>query len=149
MVKAELHKQNIWVTIVTLLLILLWIYASFSKLFDYRHFQWEMRNQALPASVQTMLIYLLPPAEILVAASLIFQRTTTLGLIASTVLLSLFTGYIALILVHFFEYVPCSCGGILEQMGWWPHLVFNLLTLLATLTALYIIKKKGASGLAN
>ena len=134
---------------VIFLLVLLWIYAALSKLIDWDHFQWEMRNQALPTIVQTTLIYLLPPAEILVAALLIFQRTVAFGLYASTVLLALFTGYVALTLAHFFEYVPCSCGGILEHLGWGPHLAFNLLFLLMTLTALYITKKKGATGLAN
>ena len=127
------------------LLILLWVYAALSKLLDFRHFTWEMRNQTLPTGVQTLLIYLLPPVEIAVAAMLMFQRTVISGLYASLFLLTLFTGYISLTLLHFFSYVPCSCGGILEDLGWGAHLVFNLLFLLLTLTALYITKKKGAT----
>jgi hypothetical protein len=32
--------------------------------------------------------------------------------------------YIYLIL-EYSEFVPCSCGGILENMGWKSHLIFN------------------------
>jgi hypothetical protein len=36
----------------------------------------------------------------------------------------MFTTYIVIIL-NFSENIPCSCGGILENMTWGQHLVFN------------------------
>ena len=127
---------------ITFLLILLWVYAAVSKLIDFRHFKYEMHNQALLPFVQELLIYLLPPAEIIVALLLMFEKWTIWGLYCSALLLTLFTIYISMTLVHFFKYVPCSCGGILEHMGWTPHLFFNLFFLLITLTTLYITKKE-------
>jgi putative oxidoreductase len=124
------------------LLVLLWVYAAVSKLIDFRHFKYEMHNQALLPFVQEMLIYCLPPAEIIVASFLLFEKWTLWGLYCSAVLLGLFTIYISFTLLHFFKYVPCSCGGILEHMGWLPHLFFNLFFLLITLTALYIKTKE-------
>ena len=38
--------------------------------------------------------------------------------------LSAFTVYIYLIL-NYSDFVPCSCGGILEKLGWTEHLIFN------------------------
>ena len=145
MVKNTEGRQEIALTVATFLLIVLWIYAALSKLLDFRHFTWEMRNQALPTFVQSLLIYLLPPLEILIAVLLMFQRTLVWGLQLSGILLFLFSGYVGLTLFHFFEYVPCSCGGILEHLSWGPHLAFNLAFLSITVTALYITIRKGGA----
>jgi hypothetical protein len=127
---------------VTFLLILLWIYASISKLIDFHHFEAEMHNQAIPPIVQAFLIYGLPPVELIVAGLLIGDKTYVAGLLASLILLTIFTGYITLTILHFFSYVPCSCGGILEKMSWTTHLVFNLFFIFLTLTNLYIKLKE-------
>src|SRR5690606_23761035 len=48
-----------------------------------------------------------------------------------------FTVYIYLIL-NYSPFVPCSCGGILEKMGWTEHLWFNIIiTLLAIVITLH------------
>ena len=50
----------------------------------------------------------------------------------------MFTVYIIMIL-NFTSFVPCSCGGVLENLGWIEHLIFNsvfiILGLLAIATA--------------
>jgi putative oxidoreductase len=57
---------------------------------------------------------------------LIFERTRMVGFISSFVLMTLFTIYTGAILLHFFDYVPCSCGGVIRKLTWPQHLVFNL-----------------------
>ncbi|MEG0917288.1 MAG: hypothetical protein RSF68_09775, partial [Myroides sp.] len=42
-----------------------------------------------------------------------------------------FTVYIFLIL-NYSPFVPCSCGGVLEDLGWWEHLWFNGVVCLVT-----------------
>ena len=37
----------------------------------------------------------------------------------------MFTTYI-FIIMHFSEHVPCSCGGVLQRLGWQEHLIFNI-----------------------
>ncbi len=39
--------------------------------------------------------------------------------------MAMFTGYIIIIL-NYAERIPCSCGGILNKMGWHDHLIFNI-----------------------
>jgi len=46
------------------------------------------------------------------------------ALYAAFSLMVMFTAYIAFIL-NFSDYIPCSCGGILEKMSWKEHLIFN------------------------
>ena len=62
----------------------------------------------------------------LIALALVFEKTRTAALYASLVLMLAFTVYAVLILLHFFTYVPCSCGGVIKRLTWKQHLVFNL-----------------------
>jgi len=52
-------------------------------------------------------------------------------------LMVLFTVYIYLIL-NFSDFIPCSCGGILEKMDWHTHLIFNLICVIAAVTAIFM-----------
>jgi hypothetical protein len=46
----------------------------------------------------------------------------------------MFTFYIVIIL-NFSSFIPCSCGGILEKLGWREHLIFNIFFLFLALAA--------------
>jgi hypothetical protein len=105
---------------------MLFLYASVSKFLDFQRFIGEMNNQPLPNSWTPFLVWTVPSLEIAISLALIFERTRMVGLIASLVLMTLFTIYTAVILLHFFDYVPCSCGGVIRKLSWPQHLVFNL-----------------------
>jgi hypothetical protein len=91
-----------------------------------------MRNQLFSRPVADMLAYGLPFVEMAVAISLIFVSTRKLGLYLS-LLLFLFTSYVAAILLGVFHRVPCSCGGIIDSLGWTAHLWLNLFFLFISL----------------
>jgi len=126
------------------LLVLLWVYAATSKLVGFTRFEREMHNQVLYPFVQSLLIYLLPATELFTAFLLLFEKTLLRGLSLSLGLMMIFTAYIALALLHFFRHVPCSCGGILENMSWQSHLYFNVFFLALNLLAIYTFKRKEA-----
>lgn len=115
------------------LLILLWVYAAASKLLAYDEFENQMSQQPLPQIIQLLLTYTLPSTELFVAALLLFGPTTKTGIYLSAILLSSFTIYIALGLLKIFKQIPCACGGILQGMGWGPHLVLNIFFLALTI----------------
>ncbi len=98
------------------LLIMLFLYASISKFLDFRRFIGEMNNQPLPSSLTPFLVWTIPIFEIAIAATLIFERTRLAGLLGSLVLMTLFTIYTGSVLLHFFRYVPCSCGGVIRRL---------------------------------
>jgi hypothetical protein len=112
--------------VIEFLLILLWIYAALSKLLSFDEFKGQMYNQTFPRGMSVLLIRFLPPVELTAAVLLILSRTRMAGLVLSLVLMGSFTGYISLVLLNFWARVPCSCGGILQHMGWGTHLWFNL-----------------------
>ncbi|MDQ0640071.1 putative membrane protein YphA (DoxX/SURF4 family) [Pedobacter sp. W3I1] len=120
------------------LLVLLFVYAALSKLFTFSDFDQQLHNQSFPSWLADFLLYFLIPAEIITALLLCFKRTLLFGLLSSAALLLAFTSYIAMVMLHFWDRVPCSCGGILNQMGWSAHLVFNSIFLIFNLIALYL-----------
>ncbi len=68
-------------------------------------------------------------------------RLCLAGLYAAFSLMTMFTAYIVAIL-RFSDYVPCSCGGVLQNMTWNQHLVFNIAFVLLALTGI-ILKEPG------
>ena len=53
----------------------------------------------------------------------------------------MFTVYIILIL-YFSDFVPCSCGGVLENLSWKEHVVFNVLFIMFALFSILELEKR-------
>jgi hypothetical protein len=85
-----------------------------------------MNNQPLPNSWTPFLVWAIPLLEIAISIALLFEYTRLLGLYASLALMILFTVYTGIILLHFFPYIPCSCGGVIQKLTWSQHLILNL-----------------------
>jgi hypothetical protein len=64
------------------------------------------------------------------------------GFYLSALLLIIFTGYIALVLLNYFGRVPCSCGGVIRTLGWGLHLIFNVFFLLLSFLGIYLINRE-------
>lgn len=135
------------VKLISALLIVLWIYAAGSKLADISSFKRGLYNQPLPSSIIKIFLYAIPLSEIFTTILLIFPKSNRMGLYLSAVLLFSFSLYIAFFLLNLWSYIPCSCGGILESMGWKTHLIFNLFFLSIAIYAIYL-KRKEAIGTA-
>lgn len=126
-------------------LVLLYVYAAASKLSDTAALRRELHRQPFPSGVADLLFYLLPAAELAAAAMLLSGRAFLTGLKASVVMLVLFTGYILLAVLGYWQNIPCSCGGIISHLTWAQHLVFNCICLALNFIALYI-HHKGEAG---
>jgi len=113
-------------TLAPALLILLFTYAAISKIAAPVASRHEMHNQLFPPAVADILWILVPFAECTVVGMLMSERWQTQGLLLSSLLMGLFTGYITFVLLGFGNRVPCSCGGVLKHMSWGTHLMFNL-----------------------
>lgn len=124
-------QKNIVIEIISALFVILFIYTGLNKLLDYGTFKFQMGRSPYLQEWSGFIAAILPTGELLVALALILPRTRLAGLYASFFLMSLFTGYIA-IMLNFSYYLPCSCGGILQALSWQQHLVFNsIFTILA------------------
>ncbi|WP_423128054.1 MauE/DoxX family redox-associated membrane protein [Gaoshiqia sp. Z1-71] len=79
--------------------------------------------------------------ELLLAGLLCFRSARLAGLYGSFFLMIAFTVYIYLIL-NYSDFVPCSCGGIIEKLGWREHLAFNLAFAALALPAILLLEKR-------
>jgi putative oxidoreductase len=129
-------KTSTVLSFISALLILLYVYTAVSKWMDFNQFKAQMYQQALPVWLAHLLIFTLPGTELFTAMLLLFNRTQLTGYYLSAVLLFVFTGYVALVVFHFFDRVPCSCGGVIRGLGWEMHLLFNVFFLLLTILAI-------------
>ena len=137
-------KQQTLVQIICLLLVFLFAYAAISKLTHFTGFSADMNNQPLPHSLKPILVWAVPATELVITGLLIFDSTRLAGLYASLVLMVAFTIYTSVVLMHFFKYIPCSCGGIIKNLTWQQHLVFNLFFVLISIIGIlkYPLKTK-------
>jgi hypothetical protein len=135
-------KNKIIIELIVTLLVSLFVYASLSKLFAYNDFQAALLNQPIPQWTAKILVWLLPAAELAVVCLLFSSSTRLWGLYSSGLLMLIFTGYVGLILTNRFGRIPCSCGGILKNMGWGVHLVFNIFFLLIAITGIVLSKRR-------
>ncbi|WHF51795.1 tellurium resistance protein TerC [Chryseobacterium gotjawalense] len=129
--------------IVSFFFVLLFIYASASKMLDFENFQVQLAQSPLLSAYAGFISYAVIILELVIAGLLCFHLTRLWGLFASFAIMVAFTVYIYLIL-NYSDFVPCSCGGILEKMSWQQHLVFNMVCVLLALTGVFFIGKERA-----
>lgn len=121
---------------VSLLFILLFVYAAVSKLLDFETFQTQLGQSPLLSAYAKPLAIGVPFLELLIALGLMMPRFRLWALYGFYGLMVMFTTYIVIIL-NFSDFIPCSCGGVLEKMSWTEHLWFNLIVCLLSLLALF------------
>lgn len=122
--RMVLMKRGAVVTGIRYAFIFLFVYAAVSKLLDVSLFTDQLRQSPFLFRFAREVAWGIPVVELLVVGILLTHHVKT-GLVLSTGLMGLFTLYIIGVL-YFSPFVPCSCGGLLSQLGWEEHLVFNL-----------------------
>ena len=144
-----MKRQSI-TEIIAAIFIILFIYASFSKLLDFEKFRVQLGQSPLLTSFSWWFAWIVPSIEIGIAILLAIPICRLIGLYASFSLMVMFTTYIIIIL-NFSHYVPCSCGGIISNFSWSQHLIFNIAFVLLALSGIIIyhkpLHKGGISGM--
>jgi uncharacterized membrane protein YphA (DoxX/SURF4 family) len=136
--KRSLALKNAVIDTVCLLYILLFAYAAVSKILDYENFRIQLGQSPLLSSFAGIIAWLVPAIEIIIAISLMIVHLRKVSLFLGYLLMCMFTAYIYIIL-HFSSFIPCSCGGILEKLGWTEHLFFNMAYVLLAIIGLLLL----------
>ncbi len=129
--------RKIAVDIVVFSYILLFVYAALTKLLDYQKFVVQLGQSPILTNYAQVLVVVIPFIELGISLMLIFPKTRLKGLYAAFGLMVMFTTYIVLA-SRFSDYVPCSCGGVLEGMTWTQHLIFNTVFVLLALIGILL-----------
>lgn len=140
-------KQEKLIQMIDGILIVLFTYAALSKLLDYDQSKLQMAKQLLPAGIAPVLTWLIPVIELLIVGLLLFKQTRRPGLYAAAILMTMFSVYIAIAMSGWFGARACNCGGILRNLNYWQHLVFNVfIVALAVLGVLFLPKNRSLPG---
>ena len=118
-------KKSLFVDIISALLILLFIYTALTKIIDHKIFRLTLAQSPLIGSISNLLSWAIPLMELIAALFLFFPAGRKCGLLSSFLLMLVFTVYI-FYMVFFSSKLPCSCGGIINNMTWIHHLIFNI-----------------------
>lgn len=121
---GQKHNHRIVETI-SLLFVVLFIYAATSKLWDFGQFKVQLGQSPILTAYADGVAWMVLGVEYLLALLLLLNGTRLAAFYGSLALMVMFTTYILLVL-NFSDYIPCSCGGVLEDLGWTEHIVFNL-----------------------
>jgi len=145
MKKIMPEHRHLIVRIVSYLYILLFVYTAVSKLLDFESFRIQLAQSPLLSAYAGLIAPAVITAELLIVLLLCFRATRLSGLYASFFLMIAFTVYIY-VMLNYSDFVPCSCGGIIESLSWTQHMVFNIaFALLALLAVLLTEKTKGTT----
>lgn len=134
------RTAKILVDVICYLYVLLFLYAATSKLIDYDKFQLQMSKSPIITDYAPILAWMVPALEIIISIMLLINRTVKAGLFAAMGLMCLFTTYIYAIL-NFSDSIPCSCGGLLQEMTWSQHLIFNIAFLTLAIVGILLLTK--------
>ncbi|PHR96759.1 MAG: hypothetical protein COA80_08500 [Leeuwenhoekiella sp.] len=117
-------------------LILLWMYAATAKVLEFDQFKIQLSQVDFLKPMADILVWFIPLLEYFLGALLLVSKTRRLALMGSAVLMSVFTVYIAG-MISFSPELPCSCGGIINNLTWQQHLLFNIGCTALAITGVY------------
>jgi putative oxidoreductase len=118
------RKKEIYTNLLATLLIFLFMYTALSKLFDIKNFRFVISQSPISNKATILISVFIPLIELFISALLFSSVYRKLGFLLSAGLLFVFTAYIIYMLLYVPD-LPCSCGGIIQQMSWTQHLLFN------------------------
>jgi hypothetical protein len=110
--------------IIVYLYVILFLYTAISKLMEYSVFNEQLAAFPIVAPVARFIATGVPLLELLATLLLIIPKWRLTGLYMSLGLMFVFTLYIVCIIL-LNDQLPCSCGGVLQELSWTGHVIFN------------------------
>lgn len=127
------NKIKYLVVISRWVMVLVFVYAATSKILDFEQFRIQIGQSPLLSAFADFVSIAVISLEYILAWLLIFSNTRSLGFLFSFGLMVMFTTYIFIVL-NYSDYIPCSCGGVIEELSWNQHLIFNGFLILLSAT---------------
>lgn len=126
---------------VSIFFVILFCYASISKISDFQNFQSQLGQSAGLAGYEIVIAYSIIFLQIITVILLCYQPFRILGLCFTFGILSVFTGYVAFILIYS-ENLPCTCIGLFEKISWKENLILNIGLMTIALAGIFSAQKR-------
>jgi hypothetical protein len=124
MLTARSSRLSLLTSLTSSLLILLFTYTGTSKLLTHTNFLWVLQRSPILKTFAQPLSWIVPILELMIAALLFIPSWRRTGFLCGVILMVCFTIYIGYMLL-FTPNLPCSCGGVIKELSWKQHLIFN------------------------
>jgi hypothetical protein len=134
-------KRTTIIETIVILNVILFLYTGIAKIMDYSVFKEQLADSPILGFAAKPVAILLPVVEFIVVMLLAIPRWRLKGLYSSLILMIAFTTYIISMFIVAPE-MPCSCGGIIQQLSWKQHIIFNSLFILLNVFALGLLMKE-------
>ncbi|WP_316748949.1 MauE/DoxX family redox-associated membrane protein [Pedobacter gandavensis] len=118
--------KEITIDAVAYIFIALFIYTATDKFMTMDVFIKFISRLDMMHSVGKYVAWLIPITEVVISILLMVPITRRKGLIASGILMTVFTLYLIYMKI-FIEVVPCHCGGVISSLTWMQHIWFNII----------------------
>lgn len=135
-----MKKNQIVNNLTCYFLIFLFTYTGITKLIDHSVYKSSILQSPGISNYATVISWLIPLLELLIVIMLAFEKYRQKGFLFSLLIMTVFTIYITYMIL-FIPHLPCSCGGILKELSWNNHLLFNSFLILLILVSLLTYTK--------
>src|SRR5690606_1342079 len=102
---------------------------------NFEQFKVQLGQSPVLTAHVEWVAWFVPLSEYILALLLLIETTRRKALFGFLGLMTMFTTYIVIVL-NFSDYIPCSCGGVLEDLGWTEHVLFNLFFMAVAIIAI-------------
>lgn len=133
-------KKGTIIEIISLLYVILFLYTGLNKIYFLPINEILFSQSPIMKPFASALAWGVPITEFIVSVLLFFPRYRMTGLIAALCMMIVFTIYIIITLATS-DKLPCSCGGIVQQLSWPQHIVFNTFFIALSIIAIVTLKK--------
>lgn len=123
------HKSNVGILYAVIIFYsALFLYTGISKFSEWEIFKEQLSQVFFGEKFSGFIAYTLPIIEIVGSIGILINKLRLYFLIFFVALLILFTIYVGAILSLTTD-APCSCGGLIGEMSWPTHIVFNIFSI--------------------
>lgn len=132
-----MKRKNIqW--LIVILLMAVFLYSALAKAFDFSDFSSEISKSPFLFGFSSILSWLVPSVEAIVAVLLLVNKTRSSALYAYLYIMASFTFYVFLMEKEAY-YLPCACMGLFENLlEWKEHLYVNIFLSLLVIASIFL-----------
>lgn len=138
---ARLTIRQLFTELIPGLLVLLFLYTAITKLKDPTGFVGAMQHNPVLVNYALFLRWLIPILEIGIVILLFIPTYRRSGLLSGAILMACFSGYVGYMLLISSD-LPCTCGGIIENMTWPQHFWVNIILTVTSFTSWFFYPKR-------
>lgn len=135
--QLNMDRNKVLSIIAAVLLGVLFIYSSLSKLLEISSFSAGLyKSPIIIDALVPFMTIAVPLIEVVAALLLVSRKTRYFGFLVSFFLMCSFTIYLSII-TNLFINIPCKCGALFKDMSFSQHIFINIIFIIIAAVGSY------------